>query len=101
MSDENNVNSKVKISNKTLIINFQKVSEDKDFSFMKLINEIKKESGISINLATEIQAEKAPKLKFEPNINLKRTFIPNLEPLKKDSSESPLNLINLNQSIIK
>jgi len=67
---------------------------------MKLINEIKKESGISINLATEIQAEKAPKLKFEPNLNLKRTYIPNLEPIIKDSSELPQTLINLNQSII-
>lgn len=65
---------------------------------MKLINEIKKESGIDINLTLAIQNEKTSKLKFEPNVNLKRNFIPNLESEKKENQESQSNIINLNQS---
>ena len=66
---------------------------------MKMLNEIKKESGININLATNIQSEKASKLKFEPNVNLKRNFIPNVELEKNTTQSNEPSLINLNQSI--
>lgn len=59
---------------------------------------MKKESGININLASEFQSEKAPKLKFEPNVNLKRNFVPKAEAEKTENPEHQENLINLNQS---
>lgn len=66
---------------------------------MKLIKEMKKESGININLAPEFQSEKATKLKFEPNVNLKRNFVPKPEAEKTENIEQQQNnLINLNQS---
>lgn len=65
---------------------------------MKLIKEMKKESGININLSTEFQTDKAPKLKFEPNVNLKRNYVPQPEADKLENNEQQQNLINLNQS---
>ncbi len=65
---------------------------------MKLINEMRKESGIDISLNSAIQSDKAPKLKFEPNVNLKRNFIHIGESEKKESQKADANLINLNQS---
>jgi len=65
---------------------------------MKLIKEMKKESGMNINLASEFQSEKAPKLKFEPNVNLKRNYVPQPEAEKIENGELQKNLISLNQS---
>ncbi len=68
---------------------------------MKLIKEMKKESGINFNLASEFQSEKALKLKFEPNVNLKRNFVPKPELEKIESTEEQQqNIININQSKI-
>jgi hypothetical protein len=69
---------------------------------MKLMNEIKKESGFDINLNISSEKEKATKLKFEPNLNLKRNFIPNLENEneKNVSIDNHQTIINLNQSIL-
>ena len=62
---------------------------------MKLMNEIKKESGFDIN-----EKEKSSKLKFEPNLNLKRNFVPNMENEKEKEEKNPTDqtIINLNQS---
>ena len=65
---------------------------------MKLINELKKESGININISSNFESEKISKLKFEPNTNLTRNFVPNLEIDKTKTLTSEQNIINLNQS---
>ena len=41
---------------------------------MKMMNEIKKESGYDFNLHSNSEKEKSSKLKFEPNLNLKRNY---------------------------
>lgn len=65
---------------------------------MKLIDEIKKESGININISSNFESEKISKLKFEPNTNLTRNFVPNLETEKNTTLTNEQNIINLNQS---
>lgn len=67
---------------------------------MRLINEIKKESGYDINSNISSDKEKTTKLKFEPNLNLKRNFNPNLENdnQKKIPIDQDQTIINLNQS---
>jgi hypothetical protein len=67
---------------------------------MRLINEIKRESGYDINLNILSDKEKTTKLKFEPNLNLKRNFNPNLENEneKKIPYDQDQTIINLNQS---
>ena len=65
---------------------------------MKLMNEIKKESGIDINLNDTSEKEKISKLKFEPNLNMKRNFVPNLENENEKKITVDQTITNLNQS---
>lgn len=64
---------------------------------MKLMNEIKKESGLDIKINTSSEKEKSSKLKFEPNLNLKRNFIPKTIN-ENENKPQDLTITNLNQS---
>lgn len=68
---------------------------------MKLLNEIKRESGLNINFTPNLQNEKSSKLKFEPNVNLKRNFIPNVDIDRKAQAAEQQNIVNLNESKLR